>query len=74
MRGMGIMNLARQKTSIKNRKYSGGKKDTSYFTKKLKEFGLKVPNYLSKGSISQKQFKSLQNKIEKNITKRQNEE
>ena len=68
------MNLKRQKTSIKNRKYSGGKKDTSYFTKKLKEFGLKVPNYLSKGNISQKQFKSLQNKIEKSITKRQNEE
>ena len=68
------MNLSRQKTSVKNRKYSGGKKDSSYFTKKLKEFGLKVPKYLSKGNISQKQFKSLQNKIEKNITKRENEE
>ena len=68
------MNLKRQKTSVKNRKYSGGKKDTTYFTKKLKEFGLKTPKYLSKGNISQKQFKSLQNKIEKSITKRQNEE
>lgn len=68
------MNLARQKSSVKNRKYNGGKKDISYFKKKLKEFGLKVPKYLSKGSISQKQFKSLQNKLEKNISKRQNEE
>ena len=68
------MNLKRQKTSIKNRKYSGGKKDISYFTKKLKEFGLKVPKYLSNSNITQKQFKSLQNKIEKTITKRQNEE
>ena len=52
------MNLKRQKTSIKNRKYSGGKKDANYFTKKLKEFGLAVPKYLSKG-ITQKQFNSL---------------
>ena len=28
------MNLKRQKTSIKNRKYTGGKKDVTYFTKK----------------------------------------
>ena len=67
------MNLLRQKTSIKNRKYSGGKKDTTYFTKKLKEFGLRVPKYLSKG-VTQKQFKSLQNRLLKNITSRQNEE
>ena len=68
------MNLKRQKTSIKNRKYTGGKKDTTYFTKKLKEFGLKVPKYLANNSISQKQFNSLQNKLERNITSRQNEE
>ena len=43
------MNLKRQKLSINNRKYSGGKKDTNYFTKKLKEFGLAVPKYLDKG-------------------------
>ena len=43
------MNLKRQKTSIKNRKFTGGKKDTNYFIKKLKEFGLAVPKYLSKG-------------------------
>ena len=67
------MNLLRQKTSIKNRKYSGGKKDTSYFKKKLKEFGLKIPKYLSKG-ITQKQFKSLQNKLINNISSRQSEE
>ena len=53
------MNLLRQKSSIKNRKYSGGKKDVTYFTKKLKEFGLKVPKYLS-NDITQKQFKILQ--------------
>ena len=68
------MNLKRQKTSIKNRKYTGGKKDTTYFTKKLNEFGLKVPKYLGNGNITQKQFNSLKNKLEKNITSRQKEE
>ena len=68
------MNLKRQKTSIKNRKYTGGKKDVTYFSKKLKEFGLKVPKYLDNNTISQKQFKSLQNKLEKNIASRQREE
>ena len=68
------MNLKRQKTSIKNRKYTGGKKDVTYFSKKLNEFGLKVPKYLDNNTISQKQFKSLQNKLERNITSRQNEE
>ena len=68
------MNLKRQKTSIKNRKYSGDKKDIKYFTKKLKEFGLTVPKYFSKGWISQKQFKSLQHKLLKNIAVRQTEE
>ena len=67
------MNLKRQKTSIKNRKFTGGKKDTNYFTKKLKEFGLAVPKYLSKG-ITQKQFNSLKNKLLKNISTRQKEE
>ena len=67
------MNLKRQKSSINNRKYSGGKKDTFYFTKKLKEFGLAVPKYLSKG-ITQKQFNSLKNKLLKNIITRQKEE
>ena len=68
------MNLKRQKTSIKNRKYTGGKKDVTYFTKKLNEFGLKVPKYLANNNISQKQFNSLQNKLERNITSRQKEE
>ena len=68
------MNLKRQKTVIKNRKYTGGKKDVTYFTKKLNEFGLKVPKYLGNGNITQKQFKSLQNKLEKNIASRQREE
>ena len=68
------MNLERQKSFIKKRKYSGDKKDIKYFTKKLKEFGLTVPKYFSKGWISQKQFKSLQNKLLKNITARQTEE
>ena len=67
------MNLKRQKTSIKNRKFTGGKKDTIYFTKKLKEFGLAVPKYLSKG-ITQKQFNSLKNKLLNNILTRQKEE
>ena len=67
------MNLKRQKSSIKNRKFTGGKKDTNYFTKKLKEFGLAVPKYLSKG-ITQKQFNSLKNKLLNNITSRQKEE
>ena len=67
------MNLNRQKSSINNRKFSGGKKDTSYFTKKLKEFGLAVPKYLSKG-ITQKQFNSLKNKLLNNISTRQKEE
>ena len=57
------MNLKRQKTSIKNRKYTGGKKDTTYFTKKLNEFGLKVPKYLGNGNITQKQFNSLKSLI-----------
>ena len=68
------MNLERQKSVIKKRKYSGDKKDIKYFTKKLKEFGLTVPKYFSKGWISQKQFKSLQYKLLKNITARQTEE
>ena len=68
------MNLKRQKTSIKNRKYTGGKKDATYFTKKLNEFGLKVPKYLGNGSITQKQFNSLQNRLERNIRSRQKEE
>lgn len=68
------MNLKRQKTSIKNRKYTGGKKDITYFTKKLNEFGLKVPKYLDNNTISQKQFKSLQNRLERNIKSRQREE
>ena len=68
------MNLKRQKTSIKNRKYTGGKKDVTYFTKKLKEFGLKTPKYLENGSITQRQFNSLKNKLERNITSRQKEE
>ena len=67
------MNLKRQKSSINNRKYSGGKKDIKYFTKKLKEFGLVVPKYLSKG-ITQKQFNSLKNKLLNNISTRQKEE
>ena len=67
------MNLKRQKSSIKNRKFTGGKKDTNYFTKKLKEFGLAVPKYLSKG-ITQKQFNSLKNKLLNNISTRQKEE
>lgn len=68
------MNLKRQKTSIKNRKYTGGKKDVTYFSKKLKEFGLKTPKYLDNGSITQRQFNSLKNKLERNITSRQREE
>ena len=68
------MNLERQKSVIKKRKYSGDKKDIKYFTKKLKEFGLTVPKYFSKGWVSQKQFKSLQNKLLKNIATRQSEE
>ena len=68
------MNLKRQKTSIKNRKYTGGKKDVTYFSKKLKEFGLKTPKYLDNGSITQKQFNSLKNKLERNISSRQREE
>ena len=68
------MNLERQKSVIKKRKYSGDKKDIKYFTKKLKEFGLTVPKYFSKGWVTQKQFKSLQNKLLKNITARQTEE
>ena len=68
------MNLKRQKTSIKNRKYTGGKKDVTYFTKKLNEFGLKVPKYLGNGNITQRQFNSLKNKLERNITSRQKEE
>ena len=68
------MNLKRQKTVIKNRKYTGGKKDVTYFTKKLNEFGLKVPKYLGNGNITQKQFKSLQNRLERNIISRQREE
>ena len=68
------MNLKRQKTVIKNRKYTGGKKDVTYFTKKLNEFGLKVPKYLDNNTISQKQFNSLKNKLERNITSRQKEE
>ena len=67
------MNLKRQKSSINNRKFSGGKKDTNYFTKKLKESGLAVPKYLSKG-ITQKQFNSLKNKLLNNISTRQKEE
>lgn len=67
------MNLKRQKSSIANREFTGGKKDTNYFTKKLKEFGLKVPKYLSNG-ITQKQFKTLQNKLLKSISNRQHEE
>ena len=67
------MNLKRQKSSIKNRKFTGGKKDTNYFTKKLKEFGLAVPKYLNKG-ITQKQFNSLKNKLLNNISTRQKEE
>ena len=67
------MNLKRQKSSIKNRKFTGGKKDTNYFTKKLKKFGLAVPKYLSKG-ITQKQFNSLKNKLLNNISTRQKEE
>ena len=68
------MNLKRQKTVIKNRKYTGGKKDVTYFTKKLNEFGLKIPKYLDNNTISQKQFNSLKNKLERNITRRQKEE
>ena len=68
------MNLKRQKTSIKNRKYTGGKKDVTYFSKKLKEFGLKTPKYLENGSITQRQFNSLKNKLERNISSRQKEE
>ena len=68
------MNLERQKSVIKKRKYSGDKKDIKYFTKKLKEFGLTVPKYFSKGWISQKQFNSLQYKLLKNIAARQTEE
>ena len=68
------MNLKRQKTSIKNRQYTGGKKDVTYFTKKLKEFGLKTPKYLDNGVITQRQFNSLKNKLERNITSRQKEE
>ena len=67
------MNLKRQKSSIINRKFTGGKKDTNYFTKILKEFGLAVPKYLNKG-ITQKQFNSLKNKLLNNITSRQKEE
>ena len=67
------MNLKKQKTSIKNRKFTGGKKDINYFTKKLKEFGLAVPKYLNKG-ITQKQFNSLKNKLLNNISTRQKEE
>ena len=68
------MNLKRQKTVIKNREYTGGKKDIKYFTKKLNEFGLKVPKYLDNNTISQKQFNSLKNKLERNISSRQKEE
>ena len=67
------MNLKRQKSSIKNRKFTGGKKDTNYYTKKIKEFGLAVPKYLNKG-ITQKQFNSLKNKLLNNISTRQKEE
>ena len=68
------MNLKRQKSVIKNREFRGDKKDTSYFTKKLKEFGMKVPKYLSNGKISQKQFKTLQNRLLNKISNRQKEE
>ena len=67
------MEWKRQKTSVKNRKFTGGKKDTNYFSKKLKEFGLNVTKYLSKG-ITQKQFNSLKNKLLNNISTKQKEE
>lgn len=67
------MNLKRQRSSISNRNYTGGKKDTNYFIKKLREFGLKVPKYLNNG-ITQKQFKTLQNKLINTISKQQKEE
>lgn len=67
------MNLKRQRSSIANRNFTGGKKDTNYFIKKLKEFGLKVPKYLNNG-ITQKQFKTLQNKLINTISKQQKEE
>lgn len=67
------MNLKRQRSSIANRNFTGGKKDTNYFIKKLKEFGLKVPKYLTNG-ITQKQFKTLQNKLINTISKQQKEE
>ena len=67
------MNLKRQRSSIANRNFTGGKKDTNYFIKKHREFGLKVPKYLSNG-ITQKQFKSLQNKLINTISKQQHEE
>ena len=65
------MNSKRQRSSIKNRDWTSKtqKENAKYVKSKLEMLGYKVPNYMKKGQINQKQLEFYTNRIMNKLTK-----
>ena len=64
------VNYNRRKSNITNRdwnKYSE-KENAKYMSKQLRDFGYKVPIYMKKGQINQKQIETYANRIINKLT------
>lgn len=69
-------NYNRRKSNIENRNWSdySEKENAKYMSKQLKDFGYKVPSYMKKGQINQKQIETYANRVLNNIDKMINKE
>ena len=65
------VNYKRRKSNISNRDWSNysEKQNANYISKKLKDFGYKVPSYMKKGQINQKQIETYVNRVLNNLDK-----
>lgn len=65
------VNYNRRKSNISNRNWSdySEKENAKYMSKQLKDFGYKVPSYMKKGQINQKQLEIYVNRVLNNIDK-----
>ena len=65
------VNYNRRKTNISNRDWSkySEKDNAKYMSKQLRDFGYKVPSYMKKGKINQKQIETYANRMINKLTK-----
>ena len=65
------VNYNRRKSNICNRDWSNysEKENAKYMSKQLRDFGYKVPSYMKKGKINQKQIEIYANRVLNNIEK-----